>query len=79
MKSIHINEVISYTCGVVNLHLGEQLSVDAEVTELASLIADDTVAFTRDRYEPRERTVIGTLQSPEEIPGDGVHQTRTLC
>ena len=38
---------------VVDLHLGQQFPVDAEVAEAASLVADDAVALAGHRNEAR--------------------------
>lgn len=64
--------------GIVDLHLCQQLPVDAEVAEAASLIVDDAVALAGHRDEPRTLIVVWALQGPQEVPCDGVHQTRSL-
>lgn len=68
----------TYTCGVIDLHLGQQLSIDAEVAELTPVVVDDAVALAGHWDQTGEHTVVGTLQSSQEITGDGVDQTRPL-
>lgn len=64
--------------GIVDLHLCQQLPVDAEVAETASLIVDDAVALAGHRDEPWTLIVVRALQGPQEVPCDGVDQTRPL-
>lgn len=68
----------SYPCGVIELHLSEQLAIDAEIAEAASLVVDDAVTLAGDRDEPRLLAVLRPLQSPQQIPCDGVYQAWTL-
>lgn len=55
----------SYTCGVIDFHLRQKFSINAEVTELPSFIVDDTVALAGHRDETRPETVLGALESPQ--------------
>lgn len=64
--------------GIIDLHLCQQLPVDAEVAEPASVVVDDAVALAGHRDEPRTLIVVGALQGPQEVPRDGVHQTWAL-
>lgn len=64
--------------GVIDLHLCQQLPVDAEVAETATVVVDDAVALAGHRDEPWTLIVIGALQGPQEVPRDGVHQTWAL-
>lgn len=68
----------SYPGGVVQLHLSEELAIDAEVAEAASLVVYDAVTLTGDGDEPWLLAVLWTLQSPQQIPCDGVYQAWTL-
>lgn len=43
-KCTNVN--VTYTCGVIDLHLGQQLAIDAEVAELTPVVVDDAVALT---------------------------------
>lgn len=70
--------VRSYPGGVIELHLSEQLAVDAEVAETASLVVDDAVTFTGDGNESRLLAVLWAFQGPQKIPCDGVYQAWTL-
>lgn len=69
----------SHPGGIVDLHLCQQFSINAEVAEAPSLIVDNAVAFTGHRDEPGVPTVIRSLQSPQKVPSDGVDQAWTLC
>ena len=71
-NGFNVGSMGPYTCGVVDLHLGEQLAVDAEVAELAPLVADDAVALAGHGDEAWESAVVWPLQSPKEVPSDGV-------
>lgn len=57
--------VSSYACGVIDLHLGQEFSINAEVTEVSSLIVDDTVALTGHRDQTGLEAVLGALQGPQ--------------
>lgn len=56
---------VSYTCGVVDFHLCQKFSINAEVTELPSFIVDDTVALAGHRDQTGAETVLGTLEGPQ--------------
>lgn len=62
----------SYPAGIVDLHLGQKLSVYAEVAEATSLVVDDAVAFAGHGDEARPLAQLRPLQSPEQVPCDGV-------
>lgn len=68
----------AYPGRVVELHLSEQLAIDAEVAEAASLVVYDAVTLAGHGDEPRLLAVFWTLQSPQQIPCDGVYQAWTL-
>lgn len=70
--------VSTHPGGIIDLHLCQQLPVDAEVAETASVVVDDAVALAGHRDEPRTAVVIRALQGPQEVPRDGVHQTWAL-
>lgn len=69
----------SHPCGVVDLHLRQKFSVDAEVAKTSSLVVNDAVALAGHGDEPGTQTKLRPLQGPEQIPGDGVNQARALC
>lgn len=64
--------------GVIDLHLCQQFPINAEVAEAAPLVVDDAVALTGHGDEPRALIVVWALQSPQQVPCDGVDQTWTL-
>lgn len=67
----------TYPSGIIDLHLCQQFSINAEVAEVASFIVDDTVTLAWHRDEPWALTVVRPLQSPQQIPRDGMDQTWT--
>lgn len=69
----------SHLGGVVDFHLCQQFSIDAEVAETASFVTDDAVALAGHRDEPGPLKMIRSLQSPQKVSCDGVDQTWTLC
>lgn len=69
----------SHPGGVFNLHLCQQFSIDAEVAEATSFIADDAMALAGHRDDPGPLKVLWSLQSPQKVSCDGVDQTWTLC
>src|SRR4029434_10388069 len=60
-------------------HTLQQCAIDAEVVGLTPLVIDDTVALAGHRNQTRPQAVLWALQGPQQVPGDGVHQTWTLC
>lgn len=69
----------SHLGGVVDFHLCQQFSIDAEVAEKTSFVTDDAVALAGHRDEPGPLKMIRSLQSPQKVSCDGVDQTWTLC
>lgn len=55
----------AYPGGIIDLHLCQQFSINAEVAEVASLIVDDAVALAGYWDEPWALTVVRPLQSPQ--------------
>ena len=69
---------MTYPRGVVDLHLRQQLAVDAEVAEASALVADDAVALAGHGDEARLLAQLRALQGPQQVPRDGVDQTWAL-
>lgn len=69
---------LAYPGGIIDFHLCQQFSINAEVAEASPLIVDDTVALAGNRDEPWAQIVFWSLQSPQKVPCDGMDQTRTL-
>lgn len=69
---------LAYPGGIIDFHLCQQFSINAEVAEAPPLIVDDTVALAGNRDEPWAQIVFWSLQSPQKVPCDGMDQTRTL-
>lgn len=69
----------SHLGGVVDFHLCQQFSIDAEVAETTSLVTDNAVALAGHRDEPGPLKMARILQSPQKVSCDGVDQTWTLC
>lgn len=74
-----LSRVSAYPGGIIDLHLCQKFSINAEVAEAASLVVDDAVALAGHRDEPWAPIVVWALQSPQQVPCDGVDQTWTLC
>lgn len=74
-----LNHVSAYPGGIIDCHLCQKFSINAEVAEAASLVADDAMALARHRDEPWALIVVRALQSSQQVPSDGVDQTWTLC
>lgn len=72
-------EIPAYPGRIIDLHLCQQFSINAEVAKVASLIVDDAVALAGHWDEPWALIVVRPLQSPQQVPCDGVDQTWTLC
>lgn len=71
--------VLAYPGGIIDLHLCQQFSINAEVTQAAFLIVDNAVTLAGHWDEPRALMAVWALQSPQQVPRDGVDQTWTLC
>lgn len=54
-----------YPGGIIDLHLCQKLSINAEVAEAAPLVVDDAVAFAGHCDESWALVVIWSLQSPQ--------------
>lgn len=67
-----------YPCGIIDFHLCQQFSVYAEVAESTPLIVDDAVSLTGHRDEARSLAQLRTLQSPKQVPSDGVDEARAF-
>lgn len=74
-----LNHVSAYPGGIIECHLCQKFSINAEVAEAASLVVDDAVALARHRNETWALIVVRALQSSQQVPSDGVDQTWTLC
>lgn len=63
----------AYPDGIIDLHLCQQLSINAEVAEASPLVVDDAVALAGHRDEPGTLIVVWPLQSSQQVPCDGVN------
>lgn len=68
-----------YPCWIVDLHLSQKFSIDAEIAESPSFIVDDTVAFTGNRNQAWKQAVFWSFEGSEQISSDCVDEARALC
>lgn len=68
-----------YPCWIIDLHLSQKFSVDAEIAESPSFIVDDTVAFTGNRNQAWKQAVFWSFEGSEQISSDCVDEARALC
>lgn len=59
--------------------MSQQFSIDAEHTEVALVIINDTVTLGGGQNQTWSHTAVWTLQSPQQVTVHRVDKTWTLC